>query len=193
MNAFSVLTPYYEEEVIYSLKDLDTTNEDGITTLFYLQKVFPGWPQSLILSCFVFTEDYLLDSDSNCFSVNICLVFVDDWKHFKERFRKEDDSEESDKQFVDRMSGRDDVAEGGSQRKNDSKRSDVKKENPEKRLEDEPGFELCLWASYRGQTLARTVRGMMYYERSGLVPVLIFVSCVTCEFRVYSFCSSRIR
>lgn len=42
MFAFSVLTPYYEEEVIYSLKDLDTQNEDGITTLFYLQKVFPG-------------------------------------------------------------------------------------------------------------------------------------------------------
>jgi len=42
MFAFSVLTPYYEEEVIYSLKDLNTTNEDGITTLFYLQKVFPG-------------------------------------------------------------------------------------------------------------------------------------------------------
>lgn len=26
-------------------------------------------------------------------------------------------------------------------------------------------YELRLWASYRGQTLARTVRGMMYYER----------------------------
>lgn len=42
MLAFSVLTPYYEEEVVYSLKDLNTTNEDGITTLFYLQRVFPG-------------------------------------------------------------------------------------------------------------------------------------------------------
>lgn len=30
------------------------------------------------------------------------------------------------------------------------------------------GLELRLWASYRGQTLARTVRGMMYYHR--LVP-----------------------
>lgn len=27
-------------------------------------------------------------------------------------------------------------------------------------------YEIRLWASFRGQTLARTVRGMMYYERS---------------------------
>jgi len=42
MFAFSVLTPYYEEEVVYALKDLDTKNEDGISTLFYLRSVFPG-------------------------------------------------------------------------------------------------------------------------------------------------------
>lgn len=54
MFAFSVLTPYYEEEVIYSLKDLNTTNEDGITTLFYLQKVFPGlFPSRNSFSCHV--------------------------------------------------------------------------------------------------------------------------------------------
>lgn len=66
------------------------------------------------------------------------------------------------------MSGLDDAAEGGSQRKNDSKA--MKKTANQKKIEDD-GLELCLWASYRGQTLARTVRGMMYYERSGLVPV----------------------
>ena len=27
-------------------------------------------------------------------------------------------------------------------------------------------LELQLWASYRAQTLARTVRGMMYYEQA---------------------------
>ncbi|KMZ61710.1 1,3-beta-glucan synthase [Zostera marina] len=26
--------------------------------------------------------------------------------------------------------------------------------------------ELCLWASYRGQTLTKTVRGMMYYRKA---------------------------
>lgn len=116
MNAFSVLTPYYHEEVIYSLKDLNTANEDGITTLFYLQRVFP-----------------------------------DDWNNFKERFGG---SKESDEKFVNRMSGKD-----------DPKKDDAKKKDPEKKR-DEVGLELCLWASYRGQTLARTVRGMMYYERA---------------------------
>lgn len=52
MNAFSVLTPYYHEEVIYSLKDLNTANEDGITTLFYLQRVFPGSISSINSSYF---------------------------------------------------------------------------------------------------------------------------------------------
>lgn len=36
----------------------------------------------------------------------------------------------------------------------------------QRRMEEtEDAMELRMWASYRGQTLARTVRGMMYYER----------------------------
>lgn len=31
--------------------------------------------------------------------------------------------------------------------------------------EKDDALELRLWASFRGQTLARTVRGMMYYKR----------------------------
>ncbi|KAI9120299.1 hypothetical protein K1719_007332 [Acacia pycnantha] len=31
-------------------------------------------------------------------------------------------------------------------------------------------LELRFWASYRGQTLARTVRGMMYYRRALMLP-----------------------
>ena len=37
-----VLTPYYTEEVLFSLNDLDSQNEDGVSILFYLQKIFPG-------------------------------------------------------------------------------------------------------------------------------------------------------
>lgn len=44
---------------------------------------------------------------------------------------------------------------------------------PEDKLwEKDDAYELRLWASYRGQTLARTVRGMMYYERSVLSTVV---------------------
>lgn len=39
-----VLTPYYTEEVLFSLHDLDSPNEDGVSILFYLQKIFPGSP-----------------------------------------------------------------------------------------------------------------------------------------------------
>lgn len=38
----SVLTPYYNEDVLYSDEELNKENEDGITTLFYLQKIYPG-------------------------------------------------------------------------------------------------------------------------------------------------------
>ncbi|KAH9770730.1 callose synthase 7 [Citrus sinensis] len=37
----SVLTPYFKEDVLYSIDELNQENEDGITTLFYLQKIYP--------------------------------------------------------------------------------------------------------------------------------------------------------
>lgn len=39
---FSVLTPYYTEDVLYSEEELHKENEDGISILFYLQKIYPG-------------------------------------------------------------------------------------------------------------------------------------------------------
>ncbi|KAI8031400.1 Callose synthase 7 [Camellia lanceoleosa] len=36
------LTPYYNEDVLYSEEELKKENEDGITTLFYLQKIYPN-------------------------------------------------------------------------------------------------------------------------------------------------------
>ncbi|KAK4780638.1 hypothetical protein SAY87_016744 [Trapa incisa] len=92
MLSFSVLTPYYTEEVLFSLKDLETPNEDGVSILFYLQKIFP-----------------------------------DEWNNFLERMKcNEEDLKESDE------------------------------------LEE----QLRLWASYRGQTLTKTVRGIMYYRKA---------------------------
>ena len=39
---FSVFTPYYSEVVLYSMAELTKRNEDGISILFYLQKIYPG-------------------------------------------------------------------------------------------------------------------------------------------------------
>ncbi|CAN1777271.1 Callose synthase 10 [Linum perenne] len=96
MIPFSVFTPYYSETVIYSLSELRVENEDGISTLFYLQKIFP-----------------------------------DEWENFLERIGRGESTGDADLQ-----------------------------ENSSDSL------ELRFWASYRGQTLARTVRGMMYYRRA---------------------------
>ena len=37
-----MLTPYYKEDVLYSWDELHEENEDGISILFYLQKIYPG-------------------------------------------------------------------------------------------------------------------------------------------------------
>ncbi|XP_058209041.1 callose synthase 12-like [Rhododendron vialii] len=94
MMAFSVLTPYYNEEVMYSKEQLRTENEDGISTLYYLQ-----------------------------------TIYADEWKNFIERMRREGMADDWE-------------------------------------LWTSKLRDLRLWASYRGQTLSRTVRGMMYYYRA---------------------------
>ncbi|XP_044502685.1 callose synthase 12-like [Mangifera indica] len=94
MLSFSVLTPYYNEEVLYSKEQLRTENEDGISILYYLQ-----------------------------------TIYHDDWRNFLERMRREGMVKDSE-------------------------------------IWTEKLKDLRLWASYRGQTLARTVRGMMYYYRA---------------------------
>ncbi|KMZ59025.1 1,3-beta-glucan synthase [Zostera marina] len=90
MLSFSVLTPYYKEDVLYSEDELNKENEDGISTLFYLQKIYP-----------------------------------DEWNNFLQKHN-------------------------------------IKNENE---LKENMDF-VRQWVSYRGQTLTRTVRGMMYYRQA---------------------------
>lgn len=91
MLSFSVLTPYYKEDVLYSDDELTKENEDGISILFYLQKIYP-----------------------------------DEWTNFNDRI-------------------------------NDHRNGYSVKDKLEL---------IRQWVSYRGQTLSRTVRGMMYYRKA---------------------------
>ncbi|EFJ23784.1 glucan synthase like 4 [Selaginella moellendorffii] len=84
MLPFSVLTPYYSEDIVFTKEQLHLENEDGVSILFYLQKIYPGKRVS--------------DADA--------------WGN------------------------------------------------------EEFEMQLRHWASFRGQTLLRTVRGMMYYRRA---------------------------
>ncbi|KAM0918456.1 hypothetical protein ACQ4PT_008980 [Festuca glaucescens] len=93
MLSFSVMTPYYSEETVYSRNDLDLENEDGVSIMFYLQKIFP-----------------------------------DEWNNFMERINCKRESEVW--------------------------------------ANEENILQLRHWASLRGQTLCRTVRGMMYYRKA---------------------------
>ncbi|KAJ4841509.1 Callose synthase 7 [Turnera subulata] len=56
MLSFSVLTPYYKEDVLYSDEELNKENEDGITILFYLKTIYRVrgmmyYKQALELQC----------------------------------------------------------------------------------------------------------------------------------------------
>ncbi|TVU11853.1 hypothetical protein EJB05_45462 [Eragrostis curvula] len=89
MMAFSILTPYYKEDVLFSSEALEREKEDGISILFYLQQIYP-----------------------------------DEWKNFLERM--------------------------------------YCKNEQELNAIDQSKEKVRLWASYRGQTLTRTARGMSY-------------------------------
>ncbi|KAL5555548.1 hypothetical protein UlMin_037784, partial [Ulmus minor] len=93
MLSFSVMTPYYSEETVYSKTDLEIENEDGVSILYYLQKIFP-----------------------------------DEWNNFMERLNCTHESELW--------------------------------------ATEENILQLRHWVSLRGQTLCRTVRGIMYYRRA---------------------------
>lgn len=77
LNFCRVLTPYFDEPVLFSLEHLEEPNEDGVSILFYLQKIFPGilissrylcqrtaWPKKL--SCYVKKE-----SKNDCYNCSM--------------------------------------------------------------------------------------------------------------------------
>ncbi|KAG6607954.1 putative callose synthase 8, partial [Cucurbita argyrosperma subsp. sororia] len=91
MMSFSILTPYFAEDINFSLEELHSSHQE-VSIIFYMQKMFP-----------------------------------DEWKN-----------------FLDRLGYKD----------------------MEKLKDDGKEEELRNWASFRGQTLSRTVRGMMYYREA---------------------------
>ncbi|CAN0165979.1 unnamed protein product, partial [Ectocarpus fasciculatus] len=90
MMSWSCMTPFYSEDVVYSRGDLEQKNEDGLTTLMYLQ-----------------------------------ALYKHDWRNFMERKGITSEQQAMSKKHIE---------------------------------------STRLWASFRAQTLARTVEGIMYYE-----------------------------
>lgn len=67
----SVLTPYYKEEVLYSEEELNKENEDGISILFYLQKIYPGNIIEVMIPC---SQVVIISIKSNCFARSLFPV-----------------------------------------------------------------------------------------------------------------------
>lgn len=92
------MTPYYKEDVLYSEEELNKENEDGISILFYLRKIYPG-------SCWV--PDTLFAERINLsVSINHNAVFsyhcnLDEWKNFLERVDYHPKPEDSLREIMD--------------------------------------------------------------------------------------------
>ena len=71
----SVLTPYYDEDVLFSMNLLEKPNEDGVSILFYLQKIFPG-------SFLLFSLIYYI---SLKFHFIRLIIPTEQWTNFLER------------------------------------------------------------------------------------------------------------
>lgn len=110
-----MFTPYYSEIVLYSMPELLKKNEDGISILFYLQKIFPGI--KAITSFIPSTMEFGSIEIENLGIISL----ADEWKNFLARIGRDENALETE-------------------------------------LFDSENeiLELRFWASYRGQTLART-------------------------------------
>lgn len=88
MCTCSVFTPYYSETVLYSMSELQKKNEDGISILFYLQKIYPGTSHFILLGFLFYSipplfdyvvvvmKCYLVIVNTNIFSSFWILVYV---------------------------------------------------------------------------------------------------------------------
>jgi callose synthase len=119
MFSFSVFTPYFSEDVIYSPKQLAEENNDGISMMYYLRTIVP-----------------------------------DEWDNFLERIFPKKDEREARKALLKTIFPK------------EYKFKPTEKPRSLDDLKETVKLQLRLWASYRGQTLARTVRGMMYYKKA---------------------------
>lgn len=90
MMSWTCMTPFYSEDVVYSRADLEQKNDDGLTTIMYLQALYKS-----------------------------------DWRNYMERTGIAGEQQAMSKTHLE---------------------------------------DTRLWASFRAQTLARTVEGIMYYE-----------------------------
>lgn len=76
------MTPYYKEDVLFSSQALEEQNEDGVSILFYLQKIYPGsMENALICECTYLVLRILLIIKL----MPLFNILADEWKNFLER------------------------------------------------------------------------------------------------------------
>lgn len=69
------------------MHDLEEPNEDGVSILFYLQKIYPGLIFILFCFCVVILIRLLLYPCSIFLDEQIVCISLDEWKNFLERVK----------------------------------------------------------------------------------------------------------
>ncbi|KAJ9527498.1 hypothetical protein QJQ45_025772 [Haematococcus lacustris] len=141
MLSWTVLTPCYEEDVLYPLSMSHAASQTGCPDPSAPTAGGPG-PHALAGArpAAAGMSDLLTESeDQVSLMAFLRSVFPDDWEHFKERL--------------------------GSRLGVNLQAVSEEAFAPAGPLAD-LALELQLWASFRGQLLARTVRGMMSYDKA---------------------------
>eukprot|EP00903_Cladosiphon_okamuranus_P007590 g7363.t1 len=159
MPSLTTLTPYYNEDVVLSLESLRQETQDGVTVLEYLRSIYPDEFHNFVermeevsdskMKKFLFEVDVMdplfnivLDTDLGADLSRESVI---------ERVERAIITAVQQKRISDGLEAVDpkDIEEA-------AKAVDV----------DDMILQLQMWASNRGQTLSRTVRGIMYYSQA---------------------------
>ncbi|CBJ30457.1 1,3-beta-glucan synthase, family GT48 [Ectocarpus siliculosus] len=165
MPSLTTLTPYYNEDVVLSMESLREETQDGVTVLEYLRQAtitisiypdeFDNFVERMRVMSTSKSKKYLFDLDV----IDPMLDVVLDTE------LGADLSRDSVLKRVERAI----ITAVQKKRKNDGLDPVDPKEVEEAAKDvdvDDMMLQLQMWASNRGQTLSRTIRGIMYYSQA---------------------------
>ncbi|CAM9689894.1 unnamed protein product, partial [Ectocarpus fasciculatus] len=159
MPSLTTLTPYYNEDVVLSMESLREETQDGVTVLEYLRSIYPDEFDNFVERMRVMStsksKKYLFDLDVIDPMLDVVL----------DTDLGADLSRDSVLKRVERA-----IVTAVQKKRRDDGLDPVDPKEVEEAARavdvDDMMLQLQMWASNRGQTLSRTIRGIMYYSQA---------------------------
>lgn len=123
------------EDINFSKKELYSSKK-GVSIIFYMKKIFPGYYKIGFCS-YILVISILIQLLAHSYFLSF---FLDEWKNFLERMGCEElDVESKDDESKEELRGEESKEQLGEEESKEELREEVRN-----------------WASFRGQTLSRT-------------------------------------